>query len=71
MLARAPASPAQSLHHYGPRYFNFSYFCMMYGLEKLRLVDQNCYGVANDSFIYLLKQVGKGGPLYCRRSWEV
>ena len=41
MLARALASPAQGLHHHGPRYFNFSYFCTMCGLEKLRLVDQN------------------------------
>ena len=40
MLARAPASPAQGLHHHGPRYFNFSYFC---GLEKLGLVDQNWF----------------------------
>ena len=39
MLARAPASP-QGLHHHGPRYFNFSYFCTMCGLEKLGL-DQN------------------------------
>ena len=42
MLARAPASPAQGLHHHGPRYFNFPYFCTMCGLEKLGLVDQNC-----------------------------
>ena len=42
MLARAPASPAQGLHHHGPRYFNFPYFCTMCGLEKLGLlVDQN------------------------------
>ena len=41
MLARAPASPAQGLHHHGPRYFNFSYFCTMCGLEKLGIVDQN------------------------------
>ena len=27
MLARAPASPVQGLHHHGPRYFNFPYFC--------------------------------------------
>ena len=40
MLARTPASPAQGLHHHGPRYFNFSYFCTMSGLEKLGL-DQN------------------------------
>ena len=38
MLARAPASPAQGLHHHGPRYFNFSYFCTMCGLEKSKLV---------------------------------
>ena len=41
MLARAPASPAQGLHHHGSRYFNFSYFCTMCSLEKLGLVDQN------------------------------
>ena len=29
MLARAMASPAQYLHHHGPRYFNFPYFCTM------------------------------------------
>ena len=34
MLARAPASPAQGLHHHGPRHFNFSYFCTMCGLER-------------------------------------
>ena len=27
MLARAPASPVQGLHHHGPRYFDFPYFC--------------------------------------------
>ena len=42
MLARAPASPAQGLHHHhGPRYFNFPDFCTMCGLEELGLVDQN------------------------------
>ena len=41
MLTHAPASPAQGLHHHGPRYFNFPYFCTMCGLEKLGLVDQN------------------------------
>ena len=35
MLARAPASSAQDLHHHGPRYSNFPYFCTMCGLEKL------------------------------------
>ena len=37
----APALPAQGLHHHGPRYFNFPYLCMMYGLKKLGLIDQN------------------------------
>ena len=41
MLARAPASPAQGLHHYGPRYFNIIFFCRICGLEILGLVDQN------------------------------
>ena len=42
MLTRSPASPAQGLHHHGPRYFHFSYFCTMCDLEKLGLlVDQN------------------------------
>ena len=40
-LARAPASPAQGLHHNGPRYFIFPYFCTMFSLEKLGVVDQN------------------------------
>ena len=44
MLARAPASPAQGLHHHGPRYFHFPYFCTMCGLEKLGLVDQDWLG---------------------------
>ena len=37
MLARAPASPAQGLHHLRPWYFNFLYFCSMCGHEKLGL----------------------------------
>ena len=41
MLARAPASPAQGLHHHVPRYFIVSYFCTVCGLEKLGLADQN------------------------------
>ena len=41
MLARAPASSTQALHHHGPRYFSFPYFCKMCGLEKLGFVDQN------------------------------
>ena len=45
MLARAPASPAQSLHHHGPRYFVFNYFYIICGLEILGLVDQTDWSV--------------------------
>ena len=41
MLTRATASSAQGLHHHGPRYFNFPYFCTMCDLKKLGLVHQN------------------------------
>ena len=41
MLARAPPSPFQGLHHHGPRCFNFSDFLSMCGLEKLGFVDQS------------------------------
>ena len=45
MLAHTPASPAQGLHHHGPWYFNFLYFCKMCSLEKLGIVDQNGWNV--------------------------
>ena len=38
MLARPPASPAQGLHHHGPRYLNFPYFCTMCGLVVVVVV---------------------------------
>ena len=42
MMARAPASPAQGLHHHEPRYLNFPYLCTTCYIEKSRLlVDQN------------------------------
>ena len=37
MLARAPASPAQGLHHHGPRYFNFLIFVRCVALRNLDL----------------------------------
>ena len=45
MLARTPASPAQGLHHHGPRYFYFPYFGTMCSLEKLGIVYQNGWNV--------------------------
>ena len=59
MLARARASPAQGLHHHGPRYFNFPYFCTMCGLEKLGLVDQNWLVERNFS-IFLVRTLVVG-----------
>ena len=32
---------SSSLNRFGPRYCNFSHFCMTCSLEKLRLLDQN------------------------------
>ena len=58
MLARAPASPAQGLHHHGLRYFNFSYFCTLCGLEKLGLVDQNW--LERIFFVFLLRTLVLG-----------
>ena len=54
MLARAPASPAHGLHHHGPRYFNFRYFCTLCGLEKLGIVDQNWLERSSDLLLRTL-----------------
>ena len=80
MLARAPTSPTQGLHHHGPRYFNFPYFCTMCGLEKLgillietgwnvfvRFVAENAgrwVGDNNPSRSRLLSIWRKGGSMY-------
>ena len=37
MLARAPASPAQGLHHHGPRYLNFLISVQCVALRNLDL----------------------------------
>ena len=60
MLARAPAAPAQVLHHHKPRYYNFTCFCMMCGLEKLGLFYQN--GLERDLSALLLRTLA-----VCRR----
>ena len=44
MLARAPASPAQGLHHHGPRYFNFIFFTML-TLRNLDLLIKTGWSV--------------------------
>ena len=62
MLARGPASPDQGLHHHGPRYFNFSYFCTMCGIEKLGIVDQNW--LERNFSIFLLRTLVVGRRQY-------
>ena len=56
MLARAPASAAQGLHHHGPRYFIFSCFCTMCGLEKLGLVDHKWFNGKSLSWMGLTRE---------------
>ena len=38
--ARAPASPAQGLHHHGPRYFIFPYFVRCVALRSLDVLTK-------------------------------
>ena len=45
MLARAPASPAQGLHHHGPRYFSFLYFVRCVALRNLELLIKTGWNV--------------------------
>ena len=60
MLGRAPDSPAQGLHHRGPRYFNFPYFCTMCGLEKLGIVYEKMVGTyLSDLLLRTLVVVGR------------
>ena len=49
---------AQSLHHHGPRYFNFSHVCTICGLEKLGLVGQN--RLERDLSVLLLRTLAVG-----------
>ena len=45
MLARAPASPAQGLHHHGPRYFNFLISVQCVALRSLDLLIKTGWSV--------------------------
>ena len=58
LLARTPASPAEGFHHHGPIGFNFPYYCIMCGLEKLGLVGRNC--LERDLSALLLRAVAVG-----------
>ena len=46
MLARAPASPAQGLHHHGPRYFNFLISVQCVALRNLDLLIKTGWSVS-------------------------
>ena len=50
MLARAPASPAQGLHHHGPRYFNFLIFVQCVALRNLNLLIKIGWSVIRPGF---------------------
>ena len=56
MLARAPASPAQGLHHHGPRYFNFFIFVQCVALRNLNLLIKTGWSAIC--------------PVYCRERWS-
>ena len=45
MLARAPASPAQGLHHHGPRYFKFLIFVRCVALRNLESLIKTGWNV--------------------------
>ena len=45
MLARAPASPTQGLHHHGPRYFNFLISVQCVALSNLELLIKTGWSV--------------------------
>ena len=51
MLARAPASPAQGLHHHGPRYFTFFFRPTLTDQKKS---DRKTFFSDNDHTLYLM-----------------
>ena len=59
-LARAPASPVQGLHHHGPRYFNFPYFCTKCAaLRNLDLLIKTGWSVIFPVFLLRTLVVGR------------
>ena len=60
MLARAPASPVQGLHHHGPRYFDFPYFCTKcVALRNLDLLIKTGWSVIFSGFLLRTLVVGR------------
>ena len=59
MLARAPASPAQGLHHHGPRYFNFFISVHCVALRNLDLLIKTDWSVIFLFFLLRTLVVGR------------
>ena len=59
MLARAPASPGQGLHHHGHRYYNFPCFSMTCGFENLGLLVKTYWSVICPLFLLRTLAVGR------------
>ena len=59
MLARAPASPAQGLHHHGPRYFNFLISVQCVALRNLDLLIKTGWSVVFSFFLLRTLVVGR------------
>ena len=57
MLARAPASPAQGLHHHGPRYFIFLISVQCVALRNLDLLIKTGWSVI---FPFFAENAGRG-----------
>ena len=57
MLARAPASPAQGLHHHGPRCFNFLISVQCVALRNLDLLIKTGWSV---NFPVFAENAGRG-----------
>ena len=60
MLARAPASTAQGLHHHGPRYFNFPYFCTMLLLLLLLFLTFSVLVANPKNLLYTVANPARG-----------
>ena len=59
MLARAPAPPAQGLHHHGPRYFNFLIFVQCVALRNLDLLIKTGWERNLSSLLLRILVVGR------------
>ena len=59
MLARGPASPAQDLHHRGPRYFNVLISAQCVALSNFDLLIKTGWSVIIPAFLLRTLVVGR------------